>query len=147
MEDLTIADFWGINEVAPEMNDGNGTSLVLIRTDKGMKAFETINSKLKLKEVAYEDGVRGNPAEYKSCHRPPQRDTFFEDMSIMEFEELEKKYASPIKVTFKSRVKRKIKNTIKSALRAIGGGTESISTTKNMDYSLCFVFDCQEQSV
>lgn len=43
-------------------------------------------------------------------------------MSIMEFEELEKKYASPIKVTFKSRVKRKIKNTIKSALRAIGGG-------------------------
>lgn len=36
MEDLTIADFWGINEVAPEMNDGNGTSLVLIRTDKGM---------------------------------------------------------------------------------------------------------------
>ena len=121
--------------------------LVLIRTDKGMKAFETINSKLKLKEVAYEDGVRGNPAEYKSCHRPPQRDTFFEDMSIMEFEELEKKYASPIKVTFKSRVKRKIKNTIKSALRAIGGGTESISTTKNMDYSLCFVFDCQEQSV
>ena len=147
MGDLTIADFWGINEVAPEMNDGNGTSLVLIRTDKGMKAFETINSKLKLKEVAYEDGVRGNPAEYKSCHRPPQRDTFFEDMSIMEFEELEKKYASPIKVTFKSRVKRKIKNTIKSALRAIGGGTESISTTKNMDYSLCFVFDCQEQSV
>lgn len=33
--------------------------------------------------------------------------------------------ASPIKVTFKSRVKRKIKNTIKSALRAIGGGAES----------------------
>ena len=35
MADLTIADFWGINDVAPEMNDGNGTSLILIRTDKG----------------------------------------------------------------------------------------------------------------
>lgn len=76
MADLTIADFWGINDVAPEMNDGNGTSLILIRTNKGMNAFETISSKLKLKEVAYEDGVRSNPAEYKSCHRPPQRDTF-----------------------------------------------------------------------
>lgn len=97
------------------------TSLILIRTDKGMKEFETISSKLKLKEVAYEDGVRSNSAEYKSCRRPSQRDTFFEDMDAMEFEELEKKYASPIKVTFKSRVKRKIKNTIKSALRAIGG--------------------------
>lgn len=76
MADLTIADFWGINDVAPEMNDENGTSLILIRTDKGMKAFETISSKLKLKEVAYEDGVRSNPAEYKSCRRPSQRDTF-----------------------------------------------------------------------
>lgn len=122
MADLTVADFWGINDVAPEMNDGNGTSLILIRTDKGMKAFETISSKLKLKEVTYEEGVRCNPAEYKSCSRPPQRDTFFKDMDVMEFEELEKKYASPIKVTFKSRVKRKVKNTIKSALRAIGGG-------------------------
>lgn len=144
MADLTVADFWGINDVAPEMNDGNGTSLILIRTDKGMKAFETISSKLKLKEVTYEEGVRCNPAEYKSCSRPPQRDTFFKDMDVMEFEELEKKYASPIKVTFKSRVKRKVKNTIKSALRAIGG-PEGISILKNMDYSLCFVFDCQEQ--
>ena len=147
MADLTIADFWGINDVAPEMNDGNGTSLVLVRTDKGMEMFKAISGKLKLKEVAYEDGVRSNPAEYKSCRRPPQRDTFFEDMAIMEFDELEKKYASPIKVTFKNRVKRKIKNTIKLAPRIIGGGVqESINITKNMDYSLCFVFECQEQN-
>ena len=122
MADLTIADFWGINNVAPEMNDGNGTSLILIRTDKGMRELESISSKLKLKEVAYEDGVRSNPAEYRSCRRPPERDTFFYDMEFMKFEELEKKYASSTKVTFKSKVKRKIKNTIKSALRVIGGG-------------------------
>lgn len=135
MADLTIADFWGINDAAPEMNDGNGTSLVLIRTDKGMKIFNAISSKLKLKEVTYKDGVRSNPAEYKSCRRPPQRDTFFEDMSTMEFEELEKKYASPTKVTFKSRVKRKIKDTIKSALQAMGGGYKH-----NEEYGLLFVF-------
>ena len=144
MADLTIADFWGINNVAPEMNDGKGTSLVLIRTDKGRKVFEAISKNLKLKEVSYEEGVRNNPAEYKSCYRPPQRDTFFVNMNIMEFEELEKKYASPIKVTFKSRVKRKIKNTIKSTLRKIGGAR--IDVGRNMDYSLCFVFDCQEQN-
>ena len=136
MSDLTIADFWGINDVAPEMNDGNGTSLILIRTDKGMKVFKTISSKLKLKEVAYEDGVRSNPAEYKSCHRPPQRDTFFENMKDMDFKELEKKYASPIKATFKSRVKRKIKNIIKSALRVMGG----IKHKYNGAYGLLFVF-------
>lgn len=137
MSDLTIADFWGINEVAPEMNDGKGTSLILIRTDKGMKAFEAVSGELKLKEVAYEEGVRSNPAEYKSCCRPPQRDTFFKDMDTMEFEELEKKYISPIKATFKSRVKRKIKNTIKLALRIVGGGREY---KRNEEYRLLFVF-------
>lgn len=138
MADLTIADFWGISEVAPEMNDGKGTSLILIRTDKGMRTFETISSMLKIKEVAYEDGVRSNTAEYKSCSRPPQRDTFFEDMKVMKFEELEKKYASPIKVTFKNRVKRKIKNTIKSAVRAMG--VREYEYKHNEEYGLRFVF-------
>lgn len=134
--DMTIADFWGINDVAPEMNDGNGTSLILIRTDAGRKIFEKIATDFQLKEVSYEDGVRSNPAEYKSCARPIQRNTFFDDMQSMKFEELEKKYAAPIKVPLKT----KVKNIIKSMLRVIGGGAESINTMKNMDYSLYFVF-------
>ena len=62
--DITIADFWGIKAVAPEMNDGMGTSLVLIRTDKGQSVFDNISDTLKVKEVSYESGVKGNPAEY-----------------------------------------------------------------------------------
>lgn len=135
--DLTIADFWGINDVAPEMNDGNGTSLILIRTDAGRKIFEKITADFQLKEVSYEDGVRSNPAEYKSCDRPMQRNTFFDDMQSMSFEELEKKYAAPIKVPFKTRVKRKMKNTIKSMLQVIGGGREY---KHNEEYGLLFVF-------
>lgn len=120
MADLTVADFWGINDVAPEMNDGKGTSLILIRTEKGQKVFNKISSNLKLKEVTYDDGVRCNPAEYKSCRRPSERNTFFVDMCAMDYSQLEKKYAFPM--TFKRSLKRKIKNTIKLALRVIGGG-------------------------
>ncbi|MGO5070038.1 hypothetical protein [Roseburia faecis] len=77
MADLTIGDFWGlINDVAPDMNDGNGTSIILIRIDKGRKIFEAVSCNLKLKKVSYEDGMNCNPAEYKSCHRPSQRDFF-----------------------------------------------------------------------
>lgn len=76
MSDLTVADFWGIKEAAPEMNDGLGTSLVLIRTKKGQEIFNDISCEMKLKEVTYEAGVKGNPAEYKSCERPSRRDTF-----------------------------------------------------------------------
>lgn len=90
MADLTIADFWGVDNVAPEMNDGYGTSLVLIRTDKGVKAFEAICGEFELKEVTYEAGVKGNPAEYKSCLRPPQRDTFFKDRKLRNLKNLKR---------------------------------------------------------
>lgn len=147
--DLTIADFWGINDVAPEMNDGNGTSLILIRTDKGSEVLESVCKELKLKEVSYEAGVKGNPSEYKSCTRPLQRDTFFHDMYVMSFEDLEKKYILPVKVTIRSRVKRKIKVMIKYVLcKILGGGyslKKHVNKMKNMDYSLCFVFNCQDQ--
>lgn len=114
--DLTIADFWGIDGVAPEMNDGMGTSLVLVRTQKGKDAIEKISSNMERKEVSYKDGVRGNPAEYKSCVRPMQRDTFFDDMQNMSFEELEQKYVATIKISFLTKAKRKVKNVIKKVL-------------------------------
>lgn len=134
MSDLTVADFWGIKDVAPEMNNGLGTSLVLIRTKKGQKIFNYISCEMKLKEVTYEAGVKGNPAEYKSCVRPSQRDTFFDDMHTMSFEELEGKYATPIKYSLKTRAKRKTKKIMKSMLRVIGGAES------NVEYGLLFVF-------
>lgn len=139
--DLTIADFWGINNVVPEMNDGAGASLVLVRTNKGKSIFESIKMDVELKAVTYEESVKNNSAEFKSCDRPIQRNMFFGDMNGMSFEELAKKYAAPVDRTFKGKIKRKIKNIIKN----IGGG-QNINTMKNMDYSLCFVFDCQEKN-
>lgn len=136
MSDLTIADFWGINDVARDMNDGMGTSLVLIRTEKGKDIFEKISSSMKRKEVSYKDGVRGNPAEYKSCARPMQRNTFFDDMQRMSFEELKQKYAAPIKLSFVTKVKRKAKKAIKKVLRVIGGAEHEHS----QEYGLLFVF-------
>ena len=90
--DLTIADFWGINNVVPEMNDGAGASLVLVRTNKGKSIFESIKMDVELKAVTYEESVKNNSAEFKSCDRPIQRNMFFGDMNGMSFEELAKKY-------------------------------------------------------
>lgn len=140
MSDLTIADFWGINNVAPDMDDGLGTSLVLIRTMKGNELFESANRNMKMKEVSYEDGVKGNPAEYRSCARPSERDKFFEDMRTMSFEELKEKYAAPTRYSLKTRVKRKIKAAIRKILRVIGGGQK----VSNGDYGLLFVFNSEE---
>ena len=135
--DLTIADFWGINNVAPEMNDNMGTSLVIIRSGKGKEIFDIISDCMKLKEVSYEEGVRENPAEFRSCSRPSQRDTFFCDMKCMDFEDLEKKYVAETKASFVSKLKRKIKNTIKGFLQITKGGA---NYKCDGEYGLLFVF-------
>ena len=134
--DMTIADFWGIENVAPEMNDGRGTSLVITRTEKGQELFDSIKSELKWKEVSYEDGVKGNPSEYSSVARPQQRETFFEDLDQLPFEEMEKKYAADIKVSLARKVMRKIKRTINKILR----GVPQIKQRTTADYGMLLTF-------
>lgn len=92
--DITLGDFWGIDEIAPELNDGKGTSLVIIRTAKGEQVFNRIKSKLVYKEVSYREGVKYNPAEYKSFSRPDRRDEFFNDLNQLSFNRIYKKYIS-----------------------------------------------------
>lgn len=70
LSDLTIGDFWGIDEVLPDMNDENGISLVLTRTQKGQETFDEIIPELIVSRTAYEDGVKKNPSEYESVCMP-----------------------------------------------------------------------------
>lgn len=116
LSDLTIADFWGIENAAPEMNDGKGTSLVITRTEKGEQLFEEIKGGLNWKEVSYEDGVRYNPSEYSSVRRPALRNSFFRDLEVLSFEEMEKKYASGANVSFARKVFRKGRRLVKKIL-------------------------------
>lgn len=141
--DLTIADFWGIEKVAPELNDGNGTSLVLIRTQKGKEIFERIVSSLKLKKVPYEMGIKGNPAEYKSAHRPQERNTFYKDFSKLSYKELAQKYASLNWDSIKYATKKGIKKVIRFIQNIRGGGkiASSIST-----YGLLLTFTYDERN-
>lgn len=118
MSDLTVADFWGIKEVAPEMDDGKGTSLIITRTNKGQNLFNSIEMDLRWKEVNYEDGVRHNVAEFSSVTMPQQRDSFFIDMNSMSFKRLSNKYIyGPIW----KRIGRKIKHTIQRTIDNRGG--------------------------
>lgn len=121
MSDITIADFWGIDNVAPEMNDSKGVSLVLIRTEQGRHLFSEVSGSMKLKAVTYEESVKYNLSEYRSVERPPQRDIFFLDMRNMEFEEFAQKYTAPVQMSIKARLKYKVKKAVKQLLN-IGGG-------------------------
>ena len=44
--DLTIADFWGIQNYHPEFDDDKGVSLIFVHTDMGKKIIEKLSSSI-----------------------------------------------------------------------------------------------------
>lgn len=108
--DITIADCWGIEHLAPELNDEMGASLAIIRTSNGDVFFNKILKKIKWKEIAYDDAVIYNPADYESVPRPTGRDRFYIDMRNMTMEQLAKKY---LEVPLWKKIGRKLKKVLK----------------------------------
>ncbi|MBO5525538.1 MAG: Coenzyme F420 hydrogenase/dehydrogenase, beta subunit C-terminal domain [Clostridia bacterium] len=139
MADLTIADFWGIQDVVPEMDDDKGTSLVIVQSEKGAKILERLKDKYVRVRVSFEDGVKSNPAYYKSCSKPTERDSFFVDMNSMSFDELQTKYCKPIKISFIKRVEWKIKSIIKQMF--VRGG---VSHSK-FEYGLLILLNKEDE--
>ncbi len=72
---ITIADFWGVNTVFPEMDDDKCTSLVFINTDHGATLLD--HQQFVIAETTYERVKPLNPACYRSCSVHPKRDEFF----------------------------------------------------------------------
>ncbi len=112
--DITLADFWGVSKVHPNMNDEKGTSLVIINSRKGQELFDLIKTECKY-EVSYEDIIYlYNPAYIRSAIKDKKYDAFYENIDKMEFDILVKKYVSHISI-FKKLI-RKTRNIIKKVL-------------------------------
>ncbi len=62
VSDITLGDFWGIWDVAPEMDDNKGTSAVLIHTDKGKKLMNRILKEIKILPVKLDQVSEKNPS-------------------------------------------------------------------------------------
>ena len=120
LSDLTIGDFWGIEDMLPALDDAKGTSLVLIRTEKGDQVFESIRDRLHCAEVSYREAVRDNYPEYRSVDCPPRRGEFFQDLNSMTVRALAKKYAH------RSFFQRAIGKVIRIGKKMATGGGENL---------------------
>lgn len=105
MADITLADFWGIENYDKSLDDNIGTSMVLINSEKGRRFFEAIEQKIRCVKLYYEDAIKGNVALLNSL--PPSkvdREKFFEDVNSMNFEDVaEKHYPDPRKIPSKKK--------------------------------------------
>lgn len=82
--DISIGDAWGIDDFAPELNDGRGLSTVIINTQNGRTYFEDIESNAEL--------VKKIPFSWTSSNRTydkivphPYRERFYDEFKRFGF--------------------------------------------------------------
>lgn len=90
ISDITIADFWGIHNIMPDIDDDKGISCVIIHSKKGEELFnKVVKNKFK---VNINDIKKYNPAIIKSAQKPFNRDAFFNDLKYNNFKVIKRKY-------------------------------------------------------
>lgn len=67
VSDLTLGDFWGIWDIAPEMDDNKGTSEVLVQSERGAALLQSISAQLVVKPVTLEEASSQNQAMLKTA--------------------------------------------------------------------------------
>ncbi len=106
ISDITLADFWSIEKIAPSFEKNLGTSLVMINSKKGEAYFEQAQKRINFIPVTLEDAERGNGCLNSSLPAPKvDRKQFFDDLDRMTFSGLAEKYIHPGEKTLRSRLK------------------------------------------
>lgn len=89
--DVTLADFWGIDDIVPDFSDNKGISLILINTEKGMEMFEKAKIDIDFVECTGREFI--HPNLKKPTAKPVDRERFWLDYQRKGFGYIAKKYA------------------------------------------------------
>jgi coenzyme F420-reducing hydrogenase beta subunit len=95
--DITLADFWGIQNIMPHMDDDKGTSLILVNSIKGAELFNSIKKFCICEVTGVDKAIDYNNAVVKSAWAHRNRYKFLSNLDNMEFDELVIKYCKYVK--------------------------------------------------
>ena len=89
--DITIADYWGIDQAAPGFNDNKGVSLVLVNDPLGEDLFSQVADELEWRQTRIEDSMQ--PPFKGPFPKPEKREAFWNDCKTGTFDDLVSRYA------------------------------------------------------
>ena len=119
--DLTIGDFWGIEQVMPEFYNLNGVSAVLVNSPQGCQLWSAMQEKLMTKEVPVHQIVAHNGQLNHPTKRPTERNAIYECLNQKGYDTVAKIFIDPKMKridTIKDFVPNRIRQTIKLALKS-----------------------------
>lgn len=94
--DITLGDFWGVNEIFPNINERNGVGLVLTNTEKGESFLNAVSSKLTLLECERDEAVCRNPQMMKPTVKPSDREYVLDQIKKNSYMLVDKHYYNSI---------------------------------------------------
>lgn len=115
VSDFTIGDYWGRKEIIPD--DNKGLSFILINSMKGIELFDNyIKNKVICEEVDIIEALDRNHIKNKSVIL--KKDEFYDDLPLMDFYNLKKKYVSKYRLrTFVGKmIPKELKDKVKRIL-------------------------------
>ncbi len=89
--DITIGDFWGIENVFPELDDNTGISLVITRSGKGEGLLKAAGTDAHVIKVSKDDCIQ--PNLIAPTVRPDAADAFWDDFKNKPYKYLLQSYA------------------------------------------------------
>lgn len=73
--DITLADFWGVNEICPEIDDDKGCGLIFVNDKEKLELLDSLDCKLK--RLFLDSIVEYNSSILNSVKEPINRSFFF----------------------------------------------------------------------
>lgn len=104
--DITLGDYWGVQDIHSEFDDDKGVSLILTHTTKGEEIIKDISNNMEVISTDYEYSVKYNPSIVSPVNYNKKREKLFKDIENNNVESIIRKYT---KLTFIERVVRKVK--------------------------------------
>lgn len=113
--DITVGDFWGIQNEVPEIDDDKGISCILVNANKGKIIIDNLN--LYYKQMELSQIVKYNPALIRSVYKPVKRADFYKSIGSNNTLKILDKYTKISTVVF---LKHKCKGIVKTILQKLG---------------------------
>lgn len=115
--DITIADYWGIDQAAPGFSDNRGVSLVLVNNDRGDAALAAVLDSVDWQRTRLEDSMQ--PPLRAPFPAPANRSQFWQDFAQRDFGYMAKVYGG---TGLKTRMKVSLVRTKRRLVEMIKGG-------------------------
>ena len=94
--DITLADYWGVKGIQPDAYNPQGTSLILIHSEKGRSLLASCKDRLKLQPAA-KDAFTFNSAVLTPVEKPARYDEFWAEYGQTPFNALVSACCEPTK--------------------------------------------------